>query len=174
MQHRLLHVHGLYGKALYADDLVLLFLLVVKCIACFLCGKRLCPEVLLQLGAVAHYLLFHLGDHGVDGGVHIAADLLAADNAAGVGNGDLYDVTVLFYGEGDMSLRIFREILIQLGNLLSHQIAEIIGYLDVFSIDRNTHIRFPFPAQHHRPMPGRYAALFAFLNYNILCPKQNA
>lgn len=64
---------------------------------------------------------------------------------AGVGNGDLYDVTVLLYGEGDVSLRIFREILIQLGNLLSHQIAEIIGYLDVFSIDRNTHIRFPFP-----------------------------
>ena len=151
-----------------------LFFLVVNRIARFLGGKRLCPEILLQLGAVAHYLLFNLGNYGIDGGIHISADFLAADNAAGVGNGDLYDVTVLLYGEGDMSLRIFREILIQLGNLLSHQVAEIIGYLDVFSIDRNTHIRFPFPAQWHRPILNRYAALFAFFNYNILCPKQNA
>ena len=70
-----------------------------------------------------------------------------------------------------MSLRIFRENTYQLGNLLSHQIAEIIGYLDVFSIDRNTHIRFPFPRSGIVPILNRYAALFAFI-YNILCPNK--
>ena len=33
LQHRLFHVHGLYGKALYADDLMFLFFLVVSRVA---------------------------------------------------------------------------------------------------------------------------------------------
>ena len=57
---------------------------------------------------------------------------------------------------------------------LDYDYVDILTHLDVFSIDRNTHIRFPFPAQWHRPILNRYAALFAFFNYNILCPKQNA
>ena len=161
LKHSLFHGHGLDIEALnlyYARRFFHFVLIRAEriCKHGFRRFERARPQALFQLGAVPHNLLFQLGENVIDGSIHVAGSLFAADDAAGIGDGDFYNMAVAFHRQRDMCLSILGEILVQLAYLFDDEIVQVIRNFDVLAGDCDTHPSYPF----HAPDPMSCAAYF--------------
>lgn len=142
LQHGFLLVHRLDVEAFDTDDartVLLVELVVGAAVERLFVFERAAAQALLKPGTMPQNLFFQLVEHVVDGGVHVAGHLFGADESAVVRDGHLNDVPVALHGKRDLYHRILREIPLQLGDLLFHQFAEVVGDFEILCRDRNAH-----------------------------------